>query len=109
VKYLGGADNKAYQMVITEMSYGPNLSVTNLKCIGYVQKRLGVRLRRIVTEKRGTRVHDGKNFGGKVRLTKSEVHKLQNYYALVIRRNVNNLEAMKKAVWAIFFYKLSIV
>jgi len=38
-RIFGGADNKAYQMVIAEKPYGPNLSVINLQSIGYVQKR----------------------------------------------------------------------
>jgi hypothetical protein len=89
-------------MVIAERLYGPNISVTNLESIGYVQKRMGVRLRRLVKENIGTRVHDGKTFCGKVRLTKFELQKLQNYYALAIRWNVNYVEAMKRAVWTIF-------
>jgi hypothetical protein len=89
-------------MVIAEKPYGPNVSVTNLQSIGYVQKRMGVKLRRLVKGKIGTRVHDDKTFCGKVLLTNFEVHKLQNYYALAIRWNVNNLEAMKRAVWTIF-------
>jgi len=38
-KNLGGTDNKTYQMVIAEKPYVPNISVTNLESIGYVQKR----------------------------------------------------------------------
>jgi hypothetical protein len=37
----------------------------------------------------------------------SETDKSQNYYGLAIRRNVSNLEVMKRAVWAVFFHKLS--
>jgi hypothetical protein len=85
-------------MVMAEKSYGPNISVTNLESIGYVQKRMGVRLGRLVKENIGTKVHDCKTRCGKVRLTKFQVHKLQNYYALAIRWNVSNLEAMKRAV-----------
>jgi len=49
-------------MVIAEKPCGPKISVTNLECIGYVQKRMVVKLRRLVKEKIGTRVHDGKTF-----------------------------------------------
>jgi hypothetical protein len=38
-KNIGGADNKTYQMVIAEKPCGPNISVTNLENIGYVQKK----------------------------------------------------------------------
>ena len=47
-------------------------------------------------------MHDGKAFCGKVCLTNFEVHRLQNYYAIAIMWNVNNLEANKRPVWAIF-------
>jgi hypothetical protein len=72
-------------MVIAEKPCGPNISVTNLECIGYVQKKMGVRLGRLLKEKIGTRVHDGKTFCGNVHLTKFEVHKLQNYFTLANR------------------------
>jgi hypothetical protein len=51
----------------------------------------------------GTNLHDGKTLGRKVRLTQSEIEKLQKYYGLAIRRNVTNMEAMMRAAWAIFF------
>jgi hypothetical protein len=51
-------------------------------------------------------LHDSKPLGGKGHLTQAEIDKLQNYYGLAIRRNVNNFEAMKRAVWGIFFHKL---
>jgi hypothetical protein len=31
---------------------------------------------------------------------------ISNYHGLAIRRNVNNLEVMKRGVWAVFFHKL---
>jgi hypothetical protein len=64
---------------------------------------MGARLKRLVKEKLGTKLHDGKTLGSKGRLTQSEIDKLQNYYGLAIRRNVNNLETMIRAAWAIFF------
>jgi hypothetical protein len=102
-KYLGDGDSKVYQRVVAEKPCGPNISVTKLECIGHVQKRMGARLRRFVKEKTGTQLHDSKSLGDKGRLTQSETDKLQKYYGLAIRRNVNNLVAMKRVVWAIFF------
>jgi hypothetical protein len=93
--------------VVAEKPYGPNISVTKLECIGHVQKGMAARLRRLVQEKISTKLHDVKPLGGKACLTKSEIEKLQNYYGLTIRRNVNSLEAMRRALWAIFFHKLS--
>jgi hypothetical protein len=61
--------------VVAEKSYSPNISVTILECIGYVQKRIGARHRRLVTEKTGTKVHDSRPLGGKGCLTHPEVDK----------------------------------
>ncbi|GFU25628.1 uncharacterized protein TNCV_3621941 [Trichonephila clavipes] len=41
------------------------------------------------------------------RLTDAEIDKLQRYYGLAIRNNSGNLSAMKQAIWAIFFHKIS--
>ena len=60
-------------------------------------------MKRLVKEMLGTKLHNGKILGSKFRLTQSEIDKLQNYCGLVIIKNVNNLEAMIRAAWAIFF------
>jgi hypothetical protein len=51
-----------------------------------------------VEEKTGIKLHDSKPVGGKGHLTQSEIDKLRDCYGLAIRRNVNNLEVMKRAV-----------
>jgi hypothetical protein len=89
--------------VVAGKPYDPNISVTKSECTGHVQKGIRARLRRLVKDKTGRKLHDGQPLGGKGRLTQSEINKLQNYNGLAIRRNINNLEAMKRAVWAIFF------
>jgi hypothetical protein len=68
---------------------------------------MAARLRKFVEENVGTKLQDGRTLGGIGCLTKSEVDKLQNYYGLAIRRNMDNLEATNRAVWALFFHKLS--
>lgn len=106
-QYLGDGDSKAFDRVCAEQPYGPNVTISKLECIGHVQKRMGSRLRRLLKEKSKIVLEDGKKLGGKGRLTNVEIDRLQNYYGLAIRRNVENLENMKKAVWAIYFHKLS--
>jgi hypothetical protein len=59
---------------------------------------MGARLKRLVKEKTGIKLHDSKPLGGKGRLTQSEIEILQNYYGLAIRRNVNTLEAVQSCV-----------
>jgi hypothetical protein len=90
--------------MVAGKSSDPNIAVTELECSGHVQKRIGARVRGLVKEKTGSKLHDSKPLGGKGCLTQSEIDKLQNYYDLGIRRNVNNLAAMKRDVWVVFFH-----
>jgi hypothetical protein len=46
----------------------------------------------------GMKLHDGKSLGYRCLLIQLEIHKLQNYYGLVIRWTVNSLEVMKEVV-----------
>ncbi|GFU96815.1 uncharacterized protein TNCV_2193051 [Trichonephila clavipes] len=41
------------------------------------------------------------------RLTLKEVDSIQHYYGLAIRKNLSSVEDMKRAIWAIYFHKLS--
>jgi hypothetical protein len=66
--------------VVAGKLYDPNIAVTKLECTGHVQKRTGARLRRLVKEKAGTKLHDSKPVGGKGCVTQSEIDKLQNCY-----------------------------
>jgi hypothetical protein len=105
-EYLGNGDSIAYQRVVAGKPYDPNIAVTKLECVSRVQERMRAALRILMKEKTRRKLHDSKPLGGKGRPTHSEIDKLQNYYGLAIRRNVNNLEVMKRALWAVFFHKL---
>jgi hypothetical protein len=94
-KYLGSGDSKSYQRVVAGKLYDPNIAVTKLECTRHIQKRTGARLRRLGQEKTRIKSHDSRSVEGKGSLTQSEIEKLQNYYGLTMRRNVNNLEVMK--------------
>lgn len=107
VKYLGDGDSKGFGNVLENMPYGRTVKIEKLECVGHVQKRMGTRLRKLIKDMKGKKLSDGKPIGGRGRLTKEEVDKLQLYYGLAIRRNQGDLEAMKKAVWATFFHKAS--
>lgn len=87
--------------------YGNNVNIAKLECVGHVQKRMGSRLRRLKTSLKGSNLSDGKSISGKNRLTDSAIDRLQNYYGLAIRQNVDSVENMKKAVWAVYFHTLS--
>lgn len=56
---------------------------------------------------KGETVADGKAISGKRRLTEKDMDSLQYYEARAIRENTHSLEAIRKAVWTIYFHKLS--
>lgn len=69
---------------------------------------MGGRLRKLRRVMKGKMLSDGLLLGGKKgRLTDSATDSLQNYYGLAIRRNPNDLEKMKRDVWATFLHKAS--
>ena len=91
--YYGDGDSKGYEKV--KETY-PGVSVVKYECIGHVQKRVGNRLRKLKKKVKG--------LSG---LTDSVIDKLQNYYGMAIRSNVNDLESMKSAVAAVLFHVAS--
>mgnify|MGYP000371403211 CR=1 FL=1 len=107
VKYLGDGDSKAYKTVCDSKPYGDDIQVEKLECVGHIQKRMGTKLRKIKKDMKGQKLSDGKTLGGTGRLTETEIDKMQTYYGLAIRRNTEDVEKMKTAVWATFFHKAS--
>lgn len=106
--YLGDGDSKGFQSVVDSEPYGKDFKIEKLECVGHVQKRIGGRLRRLRRDMKGKKLSDGLNIGGKSgRLTDSAIDSLQNYYGLAIRRNTDDLEKMRQAVWAIYYHKMS--
>lgn len=105
--YMGDGDSKGFQSVVNSKPYG-DFTIEKLECVGHVQKRMGGRLRKLRRDLKGQTLSDGLKIGGKKgRLTDAAIDSLQNYYGLAIRRNPNDLEKMRKDVWAIFFHKAS--
>ncbi|GFW33019.1 uncharacterized protein TNCV_1939431 [Trichonephila clavipes] len=75
--------------------YGKN-TVAKYERIGHTQKRVGTKLRKLKSKR--------KDLGGRGKLTDAFIDKLQNYYSIAIRDNVNNLQGMQRAVIAAFFH-----
>ncbi|GFW85662.1 uncharacterized protein TNCV_853121 [Trichonephila clavipes] len=105
-QYLGDGDSKGFLTTKEAKVYG-NTEVEKLECVGHVQKRIGTRLRNILKTSKGIKLLDGKNISGRGRLTLKEVDSIQHYYGLAIRKNLSSVEDMKRAIWAIYFHKLS--
>ena len=91
--YYGDGDSKAYGSV---KEIYPGIPVIKYECVGHVQKRVGCRLRKLK-----------KNVKGLSELTGNVIDRLQNYFGIAIRTNVNDLEGMKKAVAAVLFHVAS--
>lgn len=81
-EFYGDRDSKSYIRVKGAYK-DPGIEVEK-ECIGHVQKRVG------------TALHDNPHLRGTGYLTDSQIDKLQNYYAIVIRSNVGNLAGMKE-------------
>lgn len=104
-KYLGDGDSQSFKSVVESNPY--DCTITKLECIGHIQKRVGGRLRRLLKEHKGKKLEDKKPLGGRGRLTQKEVDSLQVYYGKAIRQNNSSVDAMRTAIWAIYFHKLS--
>ncbi|GFV66858.1 putative kolobok-17 hm [Trichonephila clavipes] len=68
---------------------------------------MGGRLPALRNSMKSRKPSDGIGISGRGRLTDNEISKLQQYYGLSIGRNMNSVSDMFKAVWAIYFHKLS--
>lgn len=106
-KYLGDGDSKGFMAVLENNPYGQDVPISKLECVGHIQKRLGTRLRRLKKEKKGVKLNDGMTLGGKGRLTDVEIDQLQRYYGMAIRKNLESVEKMRRAIWATYYHKLS--
>uniref|UniRef100_A0A1B6JFM5 Mutator-like transposase domain-containing protein n=1 Tax=Homalodisca liturata TaxID=320908 RepID=A0A1B6JFM5_9HEMI len=102
VEYLGDGDSNGYAAVVAEAPYGPDVSIQKLECVGHVQKRMGTRIRDFIMKNKGLKLSDGKSLSGKGRLTGKAIQQIQIYYGLAIRRNTHSVEAMRRAVWALY-------
>ena len=71
-----------------------------------VWDRTCVNIKLIKKKKKEKKLDDRQTVGGKGRLTKVVIDKLQNYYGAVIRQKVGNLGIMQDAILAIFFHTI---
>lgn len=98
VNYVGDGDSKTFKAILECHPY-KDVQVTKKECIGHVQKRMGSRLRNVKKQNKG--------LGGRGKLTDKLINELTVYYGLAIRRNSDNKDKMKNAIWSTFFHKIS--
>ena len=96
-QFLGDGDSKSFLSV--QGTYGDNVEIKKLECVGHYQKRVGTRLRNLKKKEKG--------LGGRGKLTDAVIDRLQNFFGVAIRQNSGNLEEMKKAVLASLFHVAS--
>lgn len=101
VKYLGDGDSNSFDSIVANSPYG-NTKIEKLECVNHVMKRMGGRLRNLKATSKKQKLDDGKSLGGKNRLTDKKIDQIQSYYGKAIKANKNNLEGMRRAVWAIY-------
>ncbi|XP_071579129.1 uncharacterized protein [Temnothorax nylanderi] len=96
--YIGDGDSKTFKAILDLNPYGDDFPVSKNECIGHVEKRIGSRLRNIKKEKK---------LGGKGKLTDVLIKKLTKYYGLAIRRNIESVDGMEKAIMATYLHLCS--
>ena len=106
VDFLGDGDSKAYNQLVESAVYGEK-EINKLECVGHIQKRMGSRLRSLKKRMGKTRLADGKNIGGRGRLTDQVIDNLQVYYGKAIRNNTHSIKDMENAVMAIWHHTRS--
>ncbi len=110
-RYLGDGDSKSYKSLTSlDPPLYDNKPVTKLECVGHIQKRMGRKLSSLVKNSKSKVFLDingkrSKGLGGKNKLTKTAIHKIQGHYGAVIRKHAGNEEEMKKAIRAIFNHR----
>ncbi|GFU77524.1 uncharacterized protein TNCV_3498971 [Trichonephila clavipes] len=79
-----------------------------LEYIELIQKCMDTRLLYLKSEtEKEKKLSDGKSLRGRNRLTNILISKIQRYYSMAIRNNINNLHSMKTAVWAVYLHLMS--
>ncbi|XP_014487565.1 PREDICTED: uncharacterized protein LOC106751237, partial [Dinoponera quadriceps] len=97
VSYIGDDDSKTYKGIVDAQPYGDQIvkkkSVLDTSRKEWVQD--------YVIKKKT------KGIGGAGKLTGKLIDELSLYYGLAIRRNSDNINNMKKEIWATLYHKLS--
>ena len=70
--------------------HGAEYIIIKGDCVGHIQKRMGTNLHNYKKDKKGDKFADGFTVGGRGRLTKVAIDRLQNYYGAAIRNNSNS-------------------
>ena len=96
--YIVDGDSKTFKIILDVNPYGDDFQVVKSESIGHVEKRMDTRLRNV---KKANKLDE------KGKLTEKLIKQLTSYYGLAIRRNVNSVENMKKAIMTTYYHMCS--
>ena len=51
--YVGDGDSRSFTIIRKLEPYGPDTEITKEECVGHIQKRMGTRLRSLITKSKG--------------------------------------------------------
>lgn len=105
--FIGDGDSSAYRSVVKANVYGESVHITKENCVGHIQKRMGTRLRSLLTENKGQKLSDGKSLSGRGRLTHKVIDSFQVFYGIALRTHKGNLSQMQQATQAILCHYYS--
>ena len=77
VSYLDDGDTNSFPKVVEAQPYSDEKILKKNECVGHIQKRVGSCLCKL-KDKTKDKLEDGKGLGGRGRLTKNTIDKLQN-------------------------------
>ena len=82
--------------------YG-DIAINKEECVNHVSKRMGTALRNLTDDCKSRK----ESISGKGKLTAVKITKIQNYYGRAIKDHCNDIELMKKRIYAILFHMSS--
>ena len=100
---LSDGDSKTYDSVVCDRPYGESIGIEKEDCVNHISKRMGKALRNLVATSKVQK----QSLAGKGKLTQDKLTKIQNYYGRAIKDNANDVELMKKRIFAIQLHLLS--
>ncbi len=104
--YIGDGDSKAFNTLVADKPYGPDVALLKHECVGHVGKRMGTALRNL--KKKGAIGDDGRPVKFKGRLTNENIKKLNVYYGGAIRNAGGSVDNMVIAIDASFLHSCSV-
>ncbi|CAF4076827.1 unnamed protein product, partial [Rotaria sordida] len=106
IKYVGDGDSKTFAKLSDKPPY-PGKVIKKIEDLNHFSKRMKRQLETKKREYGKKQLSDGKTIGGKNRLSKQKIIRLQMAFASTIRKCKHDLDLLFKRSWAIFWHKYS--